>query len=60
MKGARVGLGPAKAPPTPVGGEAETDESSDLLGCAGVSVSWRLEFISSRPSDALGIRKLHS
>ena len=51
--------GASESPATPVGGEAQTDKSSDLLGCAGVSVSLRLEFISSRPSDALGIRKLH-
>ena len=34
-------------------------KSGVVLGSAGVSVSLRLEFISSRPSYALGIRKLH-
>ena len=59
MNGARMGLGPAKAPPARVGGEAQSDKSSALLGGTGLSVSLRLEFISSRPSDALGICKLH-
>ena len=50
--------GPIKRPRQPRRWRG-ADKSGVVLGTASVSVSLRLKFISSRPSDALRICKFH-